>query len=967
MDNPLPGATTPEQFRRVRALFEAALDQPVTDRRAWLEVACGGDLILVRHVERMLAATSQRHRLLDLSAEETHETESLPCAGCGAAVTRSHTFCPSCGTPTAAGVPLHEGRFRSGALFAGRFRIVALQGRGGMGEVYRAHDLELGQPVALKFLTALRSEQRARKRLRTEVRLARQVSHPNVCRVYDLGEANGELYLSMEYVDGEDLAALLKRIGRLPVHKGLDIARKLCAGLAVAHARGVLHRDLKPGNIMLDRHGEPRVLDFGLAAVAGQLDPAEARSGTAAYMAPEQLEGRDATVRSDIYALGLVLFELFTGRPAFEGTDAAEFLRLRGSHPSTTPTTLVRDLDPAIERTILRCLEPDPRLRPASALEVAGSLPGGDPLAEALAAGETPSPELVAAAGPDIVMRPATAVALLVVIAAALTGVLLLTEQTQMVSMVPMENSPEVLASKARDLLRSLGYPGSAAYVVYGFRHENGYREYVAERISPGEARLEQWRSMLAARPAPVSFWYAQSDGPLVPPGASSGAARPLDSLPAVRDAVSVDLDLDGRLVRFVASPATNSHGQPETRNGGRPANDPAWPVPAPDATVDWQRFFTAAGLDVAAFRETHPRPGPAVTADARVAWTGSYLGGSNLPVRVEGATTARTVTSFEVLFPWTSREPMLPGRTDYSTAALLIIIWIAPCLVARFNWRRGRADVRAALRIGTVAFIAHLGSLLLNADDALNAFVTRPVFWIALGLGVWTAAVYIALEPWVRRWWPHAMLGWARVVAGRWRDPIVARDVLVALALIALYRCVYLAAIVRTIHDGAPPLSVADISSVPGEFVLSHIAGPRFTAANMLSSITFGIATAAASFFLLAMFRSLLWKQWIGVAAFCVFSSLWSSMRSDFRTEWLMLATHAVFLTVWIFASLRYGLLALVIVTSAYQVLAQSILGTAFGAWYGRSSFVAVLLVSALAIWAFRVSFAHRALSAST
>jgi serine/threonine-protein kinase len=961
MHDPLSDAITPEQFRRVRALFEAALELPVTDRGAWLEAACGGDEMLVRHVERMLAATSQRHHLLDLNAEETHEADRSACVGCGAIVTRPHPFCPSCGTPAAAGVSLHEGRFRSGALFAGRFRIVALEGRGGMGEVYRAHDLELGQPVALKFLTALPSDQRARKRLRTEVRLARQVSHPNVCRVYDIGEANGELYLSMEYVEGEDLAALLKRIGRVPVHKGLDIARKICAGLAAAHARGVLHRDLKPGNIMLDTHGEARILDFGLAAVAGQLDPAEVRSGTAAYMAPEQLEGREATVRSDIYALGLVLFELLTGRPAFEGTDAAEFLRLRGSHPSTTPTTLVRDLDPAIERTILRCLEPDPHLRPASALEVAASLPGGDPLAEALAAGETPSPELVAAAGPDIVMRPTTAVALLAVIGAALAGVLLLTEQTQMVSMVPMENSPEVLASKAREFVRTLGYP-QAAHVAYGFRDERGYRAYVAGRISHGGARLRQWRSMLAARPAPVSFWYAQSDGPLVPPGATSGAARPIDSLPAILDVVSVDLDLDGRLLRFKVSAVSQGDVQPQSRDATHPAGPRESPLSIPTGKIDWQRFFTVAGLDLALFTETDPPPSS--SGDTRVTWTGSFPGRSDLPVRIEGGTTATTVTSFEVLFPWTNRDPMLPQRTDYRSALLLIIIWVAPCLVARSNWRQGRADVKGALRVGTVLFLAHLGSLLLNAADALNAFLTRPVFWVALGLGAWAAAVYIALEPWIRRWWPHAMIGWARVVAGRWRDPIVARDVLVALAFITVYRCVYLAAVAATVQAGALPLNVASINAVPGEFVLSHLAGPQFIAANMLSSVTFGIATAVVSFFLLASFRSLLPNRWLRIAAFGVFFYLWISNLPDFRGHGLTMSTYVLLLAICIFAAPRYGLLTLVVATSIYQLMAQSILGTDFGAWYGRSSCVAVLLVSALAIWACRVSFKQRALS---
>jgi len=159
--------------------------------------------------------------------------------------------------------------------------------------------------------------------------VSRKIAHPNVCRVYDIGESHGELYLSMEFVDGEDLSALLKRIGRLPIDKGVEIARKLCAGLAAAHVRGVLHRDLKPSNIMIDGHGEVRIVDFGLAAVADQLDVADVGSGTPAYMAPEQLAGREATQQSDLYALGLVLYEVFTGRPAFEARDVQELLRLR--------------------------------------------------------------------------------------------------------------------------------------------------------------------------------------------------------------------------------------------------------------------------------------------------------------------------------------------------------------------------------------------------------------------------------------------------------------------------------------------------------------------------------------------------------------------------------------------------------------------------------------------------------------
>src|ERR1017187_588499 len=178
-----------------------------------------------------------------------------------------------------------------------RRRIVALLGKGGMGEVYRADDLTLGQQVALKFLPpAMARNEDALRRFHNEVRIARKVSHPNVCRVYDLGEVDGHLFLSMEYVDGEDLGSLLRRIGRLPPDKALEIARKLCAGLAAAHDQGVLHRDLKPANVMLDSRGQVLLTDFGLAGLADQISGVDVRSGTPAYMAPEQLAGKEVTI-----------------------------------------------------------------------------------------------------------------------------------------------------------------------------------------------------------------------------------------------------------------------------------------------------------------------------------------------------------------------------------------------------------------------------------------------------------------------------------------------------------------------------------------------------------------------------------------------------------------------------------------------------------------------------------------------
>jgi len=273
-----------------------------------------------------------------------------------------------------------------GTEFANRYRILEYAGRGAMGEVYRAQDTKLGQVVALKFLRAqVGAEPRYLERLLNEVRTARQVAHPNVCRVYDVGEAEGRHFLSMEWIDGQTLASVLARRGRLPGDEALRIARQLCAALAAAHERGVIHRDLTPSNVMLDDRGVVRITDFGVAESAVVVRGRRAREGTPAYMAPEQYAGDEVTARSDIYALGLVLYELFTGRQAHRGVTTARTVDAPPREAPPPPAQLAPDLDPAIEQAIVACLAPDPARRPASARQVAAALPGDDAFSEALA------------------------------------------------------------------------------------------------------------------------------------------------------------------------------------------------------------------------------------------------------------------------------------------------------------------------------------------------------------------------------------------------------------------------------------------------------------------------------------------------------------------------------------------------------------------------------------------------------
>jgi serine/threonine-protein kinase len=294
-----------------------------------------------------------------------------------------------------------------------RYRIVSLLGRGGMGEVYKAEDLKLKQSLHSSFCPKRSPHDGASlARFHNEVRITRQISHPNVCRVYDIGDIDGRHFLSMEFIDGEDLSVLLRRIGRLPGDKAIEIARQLCAGLAAAHDTGVLHRDLKPANVMIDGRGKARITDFGLAVAAAELNGKEAVAGTPGYMAPEQLANKQLTQRSDIYSLGLVLYELFTGKRVFDANTLHDLIKLHESSTPTSPSSHVKNIDPLVEKVILRCLEKDPTKRPSSAIQVAAALPGGDPLAAALAAGETPSPEMVAAAKTENGVRPVVAITL---------------------------------------------------------------------------------------------------------------------------------------------------------------------------------------------------------------------------------------------------------------------------------------------------------------------------------------------------------------------------------------------------------------------------------------------------------------------------------------------------------------------------------------------------------------------------
>jgi serine/threonine protein kinase len=239
---------------------------------------------------------------------------------------------PRSATATGRGSDPESSALAPGYVLAGRYRMVTRLGRGGMGEVWRADDLVLNLPIALKFVDAPNAVDR--ERILREVRLARQITHPAVCRVFDVGEAEGKLFYTLELIEGEDVGTLLRHAGRLPAERVLDIARQLFAGLAVAHARGVLHRDLKPANILIDDAGTVCITDFGIATARNEIGQ-RTLIGTAAYMAPEQFSsGGEVSEQTDVYALGLILYELVVGHPPFPDST-----RPQGAPPR--PATIV--------------------------------------------------------------------------------------------------------------------------------------------------------------------------------------------------------------------------------------------------------------------------------------------------------------------------------------------------------------------------------------------------------------------------------------------------------------------------------------------------------------------------------------------------------------------------------------------------------------------------------------------------
>ncbi|MHC5210432.1 MAG: serine/threonine-protein kinase [Planctomycetota bacterium] len=859
----------------------------------------------------------------------------------------------------------NTGHFDPGTVILERYRIVGLLGQGGMGDVYRADDITLGQSVALKFLSrSIEDEPEVRDRLLAEVRLARQVAHRNICRVYDVGEVDGRSFLSMEYVDGEDLSSLLTRIGRLPSDKALQIARELCAGLAAVHEQGIIHRDLKPGNVMIDGRGTVRLADFGLASLAGQHADGGLPEGTPAYMAPELSAGGKPSVQSDLYALGLVLYEVLTGSKAFVGGSLDELIAAHKHHTPVTPSSLVQDIDPEVETVIQRCLEKDPGRRPRSALAVSAALPGGDALAEALARGETPSPELVAATGGSGALRPLAGAAWALAAVLGFAVLCWISPQVRLHGYVPLEQPPDVLEHRAREVIEALRFPEfydgwdwSEVSTVRGFMEDWAWIRV----IESTDHTPTRWSRLAETQPPAVEFWYRASRFvPLYSLNPNWGVTA---TNPALRYWGQLDLKLGptGALRSYYCLPGTRHAFAVDDRYP-----DDVWtpPEPVDRDSVDWRKLFELAELDPEHFRPVKPRNLPNVTSDLRLAWLGRVeQGNGDVGLRIEAAFFLGVPVTFQVTMAYLIDQPTLAsletaidedtrwlvGVAGDMTFWVFLVALVGGVVVVRRNFRLGRGDRSGARRLAWFMIVTQTANWLLHTtwpgDFERQFWFFTEAFGKALFLGGMAWLLYLGLEPHIRRVWPGLLVGWTRLLSGRAGDAMVGRDVLIGVTM-----AVGLVLVEPAGHLLAKRLSA--VPPVPLDTLLEPLDGLQRTLRHSVAEAAWGVSVALVAAFVLALVQSIVRFRWLAVALLLVLAVF--AMPRSGETDILAvdLATSALRGMIVILGLLRFGLLALALAMLMAESVLTLPLSLQLGQWHGQPTvYAAALFGSAILV----------------
>jgi serine/threonine-protein kinase len=909
-----------KRWQKIKNLFDAVQEIAPEKRAKFLDDACGNDPELRREVERLIESLDNAESFME-----------QPAAAVVASMFEDKKTLMANHTP----VNLRDGKFVAGTVLANRYRIIGLLGKGGMGEVFKAEDIKLNQTVALKFLPdTLEKDSSALSRFHSEVRVARQVSHPNVCRVFDIGEIENRHFLSMEFIDGDDLSSLLRRIGRLPSDKAVEIARQLCFGLAAIHEAGILHRDLKPANVIIDSRGKTRITDFGIAGIEEELTGGEIRVGTPAYMSPEQITGKEVSPKSDLYSLGLLLYEIFTGKQAFQSDSLPDLLHKQQTTAPTNPSEILKDISPLVEKTILQCLEKNPSERPKNALQVAMMLPGGNPLEAAIAAGDTPSPEMVAAAPKKGALNPVVASACLASVVALFAFIVFFSGKVKLHEWVPLDKSPEVLAERALQIAGKLGYTDAAADTVYGFSNDRSYLEH-AKRAETSPDRFEKIRT---GQPVALYFWYRTSPRYLVPNAANEvDFFDPPNDIPGM---TRIALDVRGRLIEFQVVP-------PQVA-GTATQNIPA----------DWSTLFAEAGLDIRHYKESESQWTPPFFADERKAWEGAHIDHREIPVRIEAAAFHGKPVYFNIISPWDKpsrqTEKASVGLTGIILAVAFFSLLLAALIVARHNLKVGRGDTKGAFKLAVFVFSVITLARLIDAYHVPELGGELWIFFqsvsLALFISAFTWIFYIALEPFLRRRWSELLISWSRLMAGDFRDPLVGRDILVGGLLGLCYTAADYLTILVPQWSGVvtPPFMAGNTDEA--------FSGAGGIAVHFLHIFAEPVFFAIFLSFLLLLLLVLLRKKWLAIASMWLFIFLVDIANGDQWIFWIDLVFTATIITL---AAARFGLLALysfflfAALSSGFPITSD------FSSWYAGSTLFVFVVLMSLTIYGFYTSLA--------
>jgi serine/threonine-protein kinase len=593
------------------------------------------------------------------------------------------------------------------------------------------------------------------------------------------------------------------------------------------------------------------------------------------------------------------------------------------------------DIDPTVEKVIRRCLDPDPAKRPASALSVLAALPGGDPLAAALAAGETPSPEMVAAAGKvEGMPRRYSVPCLALVMLFLLATIPMRLARTALVH-GGLDQTPEVLAHQGREIGATFGNTEKPADTAVWLDYRYNALSYLRHRPEP-----HKWDEWLSWEPA-IEAIYRESPLPMVAePTGQIHNQQPPPNLPGMSRTL---LDGNGRLLEFAAVP--------------RPSDADLAPPVGPEA------IFRAARLDIASFTETKPLQLPATPFDQWRAWKGPHPHFPGTQLQVEAAWWKGRVVSALVLYPWDQHVPAPPAAQaiqarDVGFSGMIALASFFVILMARRNWMRGRADRVGAFHVALASFllqaVAWAGSFHPAAGMAmLDLFLAAVADWLLGAAVLWFA--YLALEPEIRARWPHSIVTWNRVLAGRWLDAQVGSHILIGAAVGSGLWVSFKAVTVYLFKNNQPSNWDVSLRALLGA---RHWIGAQAGFAN--SALTTGLIVFLTIFGM----RQLLRNEWLAaLAAAALFTLAQDEVTGP--NWWVVGLLYLVATAVLIFVLLRLGLVATIAAAFFIDAVNAMPLGTDWSAWYVPASIATLLLLVGISVFAFWRSLGERALIA--